>query len=387
MINLRGIILPGLLLAIFITANVMGMGQIREGHNCSLWAVISDSLPDSVIYNHLIEYPNSLKNRSEWGDTDGWGIAAYDQFGEAPSIYRGGMRAFRDSSYDSVVDSLEDTTPEIILAHIRNCTSGCCCHLCDSIPDPHPFTRFKDGKSWSFIHNGYANIQMLYQLIGQPYLLDNPLSGSGIPECDPSDTSLVVDSELLFLYLLKNFEEFGWNVTNGIITAMLELIGANSRGLYNFIISDGYRLWVFCNGLPLYIHMDSTSNFDAAATLYPSETQDNWYHLGNFELAILNSDDVPILIEPDYLPGDINGDDSVIGSDVTYGVRYFSMEGDVPPDSCYNDSTGSWLYSAADVNGDCRVIGSDITYLVNFFRGQNQGIKWCPETPPLTIPR
>jgi len=83
-----------------------------------------------------------------------------------------------------------------------------------------------------------------------------------------------------------------------------------------------------------------------------------------------------------YIPGDINGDSRVIGGDVTYGVNYFIGLGNSPPDSCWNDSTMAWLYSAADVNGDCLFIGSDITCLVNYFCGGDIQPSWCPQTPP-----
>jgi hypothetical protein len=71
----------------------------------------------------------------------------------------------------------------------------------------------------------------------------------------------------------------------------------------------------------------------------------------------------------EYLPGDINGDGTRIGGDVTYGVRYFKGVGGPPPDSCYMDSTHTYLYVAGDVNGNCEFRGSDITRLVSFFKG------------------
>jgi hypothetical protein len=83
-----------------------------------------------------------------------------------------------------------------------------------------------------------------------------------------------------------------------------------------------------------------------------------------------------------YLPGDISGDHSRSGSDVTYGVRYLKGIGNPPRDSVYNDSTGSWLYAAADANGDCAFSGSDITYLVGYLKGINPIIKWCSQTSP-----
>ncbi len=91
----------------------------------------------------------------------------------------------------------------------------------------------------------------------------------------------------------------------------------------------------------------------------------------------------------DYMLGDINGDRSVIGGDVTYGVRYFKGIGDQPPDSCYHDSLGDnhWLYAGGDVNGSCDFRGSDITRLVSYFKG-TAVLTACPLTPvagPLRI--
>jgi hypothetical protein len=87
----------------------------------------------------------------------------------------------------------------------------------------------------------------------------------------------------------------------------------------------------------------------------------------------------------DYVPGDANGDGNVMGNDVTYSVRYFKGLGTSPPDSCWNDSTSSWLYSGGDANGNCAYTGSDVTFLVAYFKGYNPAILWCPQTPP-TVP-
>ena len=56
--------------------------------------------------------------------------------------------------------------------------------------------------------------------------------------------------------------------------------------------------------------------------------------------------------------------------------------GDVPPDSCWNDSINVWLYAAGDVNGNCDVLGSDLSYFISYFRSINPEILWCPQTPP-----
>jgi hypothetical protein len=83
-----------------------------------------------------------------------------------------------------------------------------------------------------------------------------------------------------------------------------------------------------------------------------------------------------------YLPGDINGDNTVIGSDITYAVTYFRGIGPPPPDSVWLEAEGRWLYAAADANGSCEFIGSDVTYLVAYFRMIHDQILYCPESSP-----
>jgi hypothetical protein len=102
------------------------------------------------------------------------------------------------------------------------------------------------------------------------------------------------------------------------------------------------------------------------------------------EAAVIVSPRQPIPCA--YKPGDINGDDVVIGGDVTYGVRYFKGIGSQPPDSCWNDSTQNWLYAAGDVNGNCEFRGSDITFLVAYFKSIQPALKWCRWTPPIVLP-
>jgi hypothetical protein len=87
----------------------------------------------------------------------------------------------------------------------------------------------------------------------------------------------------------------------------------------------------------------------------------------------------------DYLIGDISGDGQRIGGDVTYGVRFFQGLGIAPPDSCYMDSTGSYLYIAGDCNGNCEFRGSDITRLVAYFKGA-ANLSYC-HFFPTTLPR
>jgi hypothetical protein len=87
---------------------------------------------------------------------------------------------------------------------------------------------------------------------------------------------------------------------------------------------------------------------------------------------------------PPYVPGDINGDGSLGGGDVTYLVRFFKGIGAPPPYQCYDVSNRAMLYSAADLNGDCQLRGADVTRLVSYFKAIAV-ISSCPWTPPCGI--
>ena len=228
----RAIIFAAILMVSVLLDNRVDIDDIAEtasetatanSHNCMLWGAISESFPDSVIYNQLVLSPQSLKNLSMTQNTDGWGIADYPDYGDSADVARGGTRAYYDTLFDYHVETLAANNPKIIAAHVRLCDSGCCCHECDSIPDPHPFTREKNGRWWTFAHNGNVSKSLLYDLIGEDYLLLNPPTGSGIPECDPSDTSLIVDSELLFIYILKQIEANDWHPLRGLTEAIVTI--------------------------------------------------------------------------------------------------------------------------------------------------------------------
>jgi hypothetical protein len=86
-----------------------------------------------------------------------------------------------------------------------------------------------------------------------------------------------------------------------------------------------------------------------------------------------------------YSIGDLNGDSVVAAADVTYGVRYFKGFGPQPPDSCFLDSTQTYLYVSGDINGNCEFRGSDVTRLVAYLKGVST-LHYChffPPTPPL----
>jgi hypothetical protein len=297
---------------------------------CRLLAVIGNNLPDNLLQYHLIDAPNSLEQLS-YSQLDGWGIGYYPQFGDAPLIARGAIRAYNDPAYDTAVADINLSKPKITIAHIRTCSSGCCSHDTDTIPDPHPFYRTKNGKTWIFVHNGGVSKSRMNTLLGD-YLNANPPNGSGIPSCNPTNPNLVVDSELYFLFILKNIGANGWNAVSGITKATTEMFNYADSSAMNFIMSDGELLYVFRKGTDppytLYYLYDSENGYSAAASEYPNSSM-GWNYINNYQLVVLPPGAVPTVVNDvrTFCAGDINEDKNVDTTDLVALAGHFGHSG------------------------------------------------------------
>jgi hypothetical protein len=81
-----------------------------------------------------------------------------------------------------------------------------------------------------------------------------------------------------------------------------------------------------------------------------------------------------------YVPGDINGNGTTNGIDVTYGVTYLKG-GAMPPVVCGACPQTQPFFAAGDVNGSCSFNGIDITYFVGFLKG-GPALQYCTDCPP-----
>ncbi len=222
--------------------------------------------------------------------------------------------------YDDVVDSINVSAPKIVVALIRSCVTGCCDDGGYTVANPHPFYREKNGKTWTFAHNGVVSKARMYDLLGD-YLKANPPNGSDIiPACDPSDLSLVVDTELYFLFVLKKVEENGWLAVNGIVEAVTEMMAAGATGAMNFIMSDGYTNWGFRKGYRLEYLDESSNGYSAVASQRPGSTG-NWHVMSDYELVVLTHDSPSLIMDVRNLPQNYLADAGFNNSSVDVDLR------------------------------------------------------------------
>ena len=189
-----------LLLLFFINSNLTA---------CRLWALytknnLSLSTLSNNEKNNVRSQLNSLFIQSTFM-SNGWSILDYPfSVDNILPIYRSEKTAFSDSTvYWSIIDSLlSNGTGGIGLAHLRLASSGI-----NSVPNPHPWMFYDNDKSYSFMHNGTVDKELLYNLI-----TNNGTDLSWLDENEPqtfdgsdwrgAGWQNVVDSELIMLYVI-----------------------------------------------------------------------------------------------------------------------------------------------------------------------------------------
>jgi len=169
-----------------------------DDHACRFWGMITSAPQDSLVTEHLVSGAASLMSLS--GDNpDGWSVAYHSPALEAAGlprsqILRGWPRADHatDARYTEAVAEIVSMGASCGMAHIRDASPGS--HV--GIPNPHFFGR----EGVTFGHNGGVSESDLVTLLqeGSPdYLETHP----------PDYEDPYLDSELLFMYVLKIREE------------------------------------------------------------------------------------------------------------------------------------------------------------------------------------
>ncbi len=301
---------PGEIVEVSVTIDRGLLGAVLPDTNCRMWGAITDfALPEEDVAFDLIDGPDSLKNLTLTSNEEGWAMGYYPEFWDVPTIVRGPVQAINDPNFDDAVADLTAASPKVAIAHVRNCTSGCCDPSGQEIDDPHPFYREKNGKTWLFVHNGAISKDLLRSLIGEDYLNANWPNGSGVEGCDPSDWNLVVDSELYFLLLLKNIEANNWSVEAGIIQTVADLQSYTA----NFLLTDGYTLWGYRRGHDLAFHYEEAEGYSTVASQPPNGGAD-WTVMSDNQLVILQPGEAPQLFDLNDYPGMSSGIINVVTS-------------------------------------------------------------------------
>jgi len=231
---------------------------------------------------------NALFDQSQYNQ-NGWAVIRYSQDtnSEQEPIYRSQLAANQDSiNYWANMNIVFETElNDIAIAHIRAATSGA-----SSIPNPHPWI-FENEKTYSFVHNGGASKELLYDLItdngmDESWLDQNPPQTFGAGDWTGSGWNSVVDSELIMLFIMKQIEIHA-EVIAGLESAFSLMIEAGiSPHMLNCVFSDSESLYVYggSNGLKF---SESESLYSVMSSPPENSLSYEWESISTGELIVI----------------------------------------------------------------------------------------------------
>jgi len=267
-------------------------------HACRLWAVcvksghsISTLPPEERLI--ILDELTSFYYQSETMQ-NGWALLGYNQANSdsVTPIYRSESPAIEDSItyWNSVSTLIDEDNHTIGIGHLRLATSGT-----NAIPNPHPFMFYEDAQSYSLVHNGTVNKDILYNLITNngtdiSWLIDHEPQTFGGGSWQDDGWSNVVDSDLLMLYIMQNIDASA-NILIGLETVLTNLVNEGvPLSQLNIIFSNGTNLYIFGgnNGLSI---AESAEHY-AIMTLPPVNEYLDWLGIANGEMVVINENGV-----------------------------------------------------------------------------------------------
>ena len=311
---------------------------------CKIWAIISkEGHPlHSLNQDHveIIQIQlNAFYNQSH-SNANGWSAIQYglNNLNSENNVYRSLLPAHQDSlNYWNIMESIfYDSSENISIAHLRSATSGA-----SSIPNPHPWIFDRDS-TYSFVHNGGASKDLLYDLItenglNEDWLIQNPPQTYGNGDWKTDGWSSVVDSELIMLLIMKNIVHYE-SVTKGLKSALTMMLDSGIHPfMLNFIFSDSNSLFIYGGNSGLKIL--EADEYVSVMTSPPYDIQNQvWDPISSNELVVINqqsidryptfasiSSDEPTIIFPESprlfspFPNPFNGR-LTINFDVDFGL-------------------------------------------------------------------
>ncbi|MBP7310688.1 MAG: T9SS type A sorting domain-containing protein [Candidatus Cloacimonetes bacterium] len=228
----------------------------------------SQGLPRSYYYyNDPWDYFGFvMANSHPYSNSDGYGVVAYPAISsrlqaddmwfkrvlqplDFGNLYYTGdyLRGSLNSTYprydvmDRAMQSIRDpaNSAAIVLAHVRS-ASGV-------TMGNHPFWFHRGRRSYSFMHNGNASSARNF-MISEISSMNSEMAWFNIHPSnyfnDPNPLNWV-DSEVLFHYVISHIINSGNDTTLGILNAMRGIRQFLNNASYNFIMSDGDKLYAF----------------------------------------------------------------------------------------------------------------------------------------------
>ncbi|MED5474542.1 MAG: class II glutamine amidotransferase [Candidatus Neomarinimicrobiota bacterium] len=264
-----------------------------------LWGIIKKSnssliLDYNILYKQLLELQlqGNSGNFSDWpyNSDDGWGFIKYNHLilNSSSDIFKSSNVAINDPNFINAINEILNVNENtrISIGHVRNSTSGSF-----SIPNPHPFIFNLNNRSYAFAHNGTIDKIGLMSLLTEnntdsSWIRQNPPNSHSCGYWEDEGFNCVVDSELFFLWIMKNIIQIGDDL-RGLLNALSILENTNLE------ISDYYGEqlnFIFSNGIEIFA-------YKSASQLTEESRHDLYYKSYDNHFSVMSS---PLSIDNDY---------------------------------------------------------------------------------------
>ena len=271
---------------------------LSELSACRIWATMLKSGNSFSSLDQeeqeLIQIQMSAYYDQSQYNANGWSIIQYERQPNVieNNIYRSAYPAVQDSAnYWQIMNTvLNDSLHNMVIAHLRAATSGA-----SSIQNPHPWI-FESDSVYSFVHNGGASKDVLYNIITEngtdvSWLIQNPPQTYGDGDWQDEGWSSVVDSELIMLLIMREITAYS-SVIEGLQSALSKML---SNGIYpsmlNFVFSDSKSLYAYGGNSGLKI-MESNSYFSIMSSPPSNQQMYAWEPINSNELTIIKENSI-----------------------------------------------------------------------------------------------
>jgi len=246
---------------------------------CRLWAALA--LTGFTLHHDSLEVRQQLDTlraqTTSYFNNDGWGLLGYSTQQLEPSFHwQSAEPAYSDTLFALAEDTLLTAEYQITLAHghVRNASSGA-----GAIPNPHPFVFHHENRTLTFGHNGVIDKAGLVCLLtdggtDSSWLNAHPPSSYGHGDWDSEGWLHVVDSELYFLWLIRNIESTG-DIEAGIHQGLYLLAGADIP--YNELLGM-HKNFTLADGENLYAYRATVGGSQGALDLYAAIAAEGTHH-------------------------------------------------------------------------------------------------------------
>ncbi len=167
----------------------------------------------------------------------GWGYAYFCK--NKWIVEKEPIMAMTSEKVEKIITNPHMFEGNLFISHIRYASVGK-----QTIENTHPFTRELFVKTWVFAHNGHLNKRKMLEDMQKGHL-------TSLETYQPEGES---DSELAFCVIMEEMRKIGKEATEReLVDTLNEITGTISEyGSFNFLLSDGEKMYAYRKGNTLY---------------------------------------------------------------------------------------------------------------------------------------